>query len=104
MLIFAKQSWIVSFTGWASSASLCTFLPTTLFDSFAEKVVDDLSDVARWLNDKGDSQKFVEIYYVTRATVMKKSIEELKDHLAKKSGGSGSAFVSKSVEIYPICW
>ncbi|PIK53944.1 putative exocyst complex component 7 [Apostichopus japonicus] len=60
-----------------------------------EKVENELSEVARWLNEKGDTQKFVEIYYVTRATVMKKSIEELKDHLAKKSGGSVSAFVSR---------
>ncbi|KAJ8037144.1 Exocyst complex component 7 [Holothuria leucospilota] len=66
-------------------------------EQLSEKVVKELSDVAVWLEEHGKSTKFKEIYYQTRATVMKKSTEELKDHLAKKSGGSGSDFVKRRI-------
>ncbi|XP_030840081.1 exocyst complex component 7 isoform X2 [Strongylocentrotus purpuratus] len=54
-----------------------------------DDVIEELSEIAKWLLDKGHSTEFIEIYHSTRSATLRKSMEGLKDHLNSKSGGTG---------------
>lgn len=56
-----------------------------------DEVLEELSEIAKWLMNQGHTIEFIEIYHSTRAATVRKSMEGLKDHLNKKSGGTGSA-------------
>ncbi|XP_071966009.1 exocyst complex component 7-like [Antedon mediterranea] len=61
------------------------------FEHLPEKTVDELSLIAKWLQGPGESFDFIDVYHSIRASALKRSIEGIKDHLMKKSGGSASS-------------
>ncbi|XP_033107981.1 exocyst complex component 7-like isoform X2 [Anneissia japonica] len=61
------------------------------FEHLPEKAVQELSMIAKWLQGPGESSDYIDVYHAIRASALKRSIEGMKDHLMKKSGGSGSS-------------
>ncbi|XP_072167863.1 exocyst complex component 7-like [Diadema setosum] len=54
-----------------------------------DEIIEELSEITKWLLTQGQSTEFIEIYHTTRSATLRKSMEGLKDHLNKKSGGTG---------------
>lgn len=55
-----------------------------------EKVVEDLSDISRWLVTNGNSTGFLKDYITHRSSMLIKSLNGLKEHLKASSIGSGT--------------
>ncbi|KAH3869265.1 exocyst complex component 7-like isoform X9 [Dreissena polymorpha] len=53
-----------------------------------EKVIEDLSDISRWLITNGNSTDFLKDYIQARSGMLVKSLSGLRDHLKTSSGTS----------------
>ena len=47
--------------------------------------MEDLTEISKWLKDRSKTLDFIDIYHGTRSSILKKSLEWLKDHLGKRS-------------------
>ncbi|XP_071107371.1 exocyst complex component 7-like [Haliotis cracherodii] len=63
---------------------------TDLFalEHLPEKVVEQLSDISKWLVANDSSTEFTKYYYAARASMLTKSLQGLKEHLKTSSGSS----------------
>ncbi|XP_071797550.1 exocyst complex component 7-like isoform X1 [Asterias amurensis] len=50
-----------------------------------ESAMEDLTEISKWLKDHSKTLDFIDIYHGTRSSILKKSLEWLKDHLGKRS-------------------
>ena len=57
-----------------------------------ESAIEDLIEIAKWLKDHGKTLDFIDIYHAMRSSILKKSLESLKDHLRKNAAASTGNF------------
>lgn len=53
-----------------------------------EKIIEDLSDISRWLITNGNTTEFLKDYITIRSSMLLKSLNGLKEHLKASSGTS----------------
>ncbi|XP_052782114.1 exocyst complex component 7-like isoform X2 [Mya arenaria] len=61
-----------------------------------EKIIEDLSDISRWLITNGNTTDFLKNYITARSSMLVKSLTGLKEHLKAGSGGSGMTLTPHS--------
>lgn len=62
--------------------------PDNLIEHLPEKVVDELSDISRWLITNGNTTEFLKHYITMRSSMLIKSLTGLKEHMKSSSGAS----------------
>ena len=62
--------------------------PDIPLEHFPEKIVEDLGQIANWLEKKGNTVDFIKDYLNMRGAIMLKSLQVLREHLKSASGTS----------------
>ncbi|XP_060587779.1 exocyst complex component 7-like isoform X2 [Ruditapes philippinarum] len=60
----------------------------TQMEHLPEKVIEDLSDISKWLITNGNTTDFLKNYITMRSSMLIKSLNGLKEHLKSASGTS----------------
>ncbi|XP_052068125.1 exocyst complex component 7-like isoform X1 [Mytilus californianus] len=65
--------------------------PDVPLEHFPEKIVDDLGQIAKWLDKKGNTAEFTKDYLTMRGAAMLKSLQVLREHLKSASASSSTS-------------
>lgn len=65
--------------------------PDVPLEHFPEKIVEELGQIAKWLDKKGNTTEFTKDYQKMRGATMLKSLQVLREHLKSASASSGTS-------------